>query len=146
MTAFPKLSYVCPIRWNELRGDEREKFCTQCGHRVNNLSAISQVEREALLAKAGTERLCVSFYRRLSGEYVTAESPLTSEERSNIRQLGVAALSAGALALAAGCVSVPTQPARAASKETKRVATASADQTVVLQAFGMIAVPDAKNR
>lgn len=145
MTAFPILSFACPIRWDALEGDEREKFCGKCGHRVTNLSAMSTAEREALLARASEERVCVSFYRRLSGEYVTPEAPLTSEERSKIRQLGVAALSAGALALAAGCTSAPPpQPAHATAQQQKQAAPAAGEETVVLQAFGVIAVPKAQ--
>lgn len=133
---FPKLSYVCPIPWENLRGDEREKFCEKCGHNVTNLSELSAEARAALLAKVGKERLCFSFYQRLSGEYVTPEAPLTVEERSRIRQFGVAALSAGALALAAGCASTPVQSKQPASCEEKnteaQVKASPSDQTVVM--------------
>ncbi len=142
MIAFPKLSYVCPIPWADLRGDERERFCEKCGHSVTNLSELSADARHALLSKVGKERLCVSFYRRLSGEFVTPEAPLTSEERSRIRQIGVAALSAGALALAAGCAAVPGPSKEDALKETPRQkaqAKASPNEdTIVLQAFGIV--------
>lgn len=137
MSAFPKLAYACPIRWEELAGTEREKFCSKCGHRVSNLSLMSAGERAALLAGANEGRLCVSFYRRLSGEYVTPESPLTPHEKSKIAQFGVAALSAGMLALAAGCVSAPPPNAR---EEPKPTAIAAPEEgTVILQAFGVVA-------
>jgi hypothetical protein len=138
---FPQLAFACPIRWDELSGDEREKSCARCGHRVTNLSALAQAEREALLARVGQERVCVSFYRRLSGEYVTPESPLTPDERSRIRQLGVAALSAGALALAAGCVASPAKTPPVVPGESSQAAPATGEDTIILQAFGVVAEP-----
>ena len=142
MNAFPKLSYVCPIPWADLRGDECERFCEKCGHSVTNLSALSADARAALLLKIGKERLCVSYYQRLSGEYVTPEAPLTTEERSKIRQLGLAALSAGALALAAGCTSTSTPakpPAPSEVKTNEAQAKASPnEEVIVLQVFGIV--------
>lgn len=150
MNSFPQLSYVCPIRWNELRGDERERFCERCGHRVSNLSTMSATERAALMAKIGRERVCASFYVRLSGEYITPEKPLTPEERSKIRQLGVAALSAGALALAAGCVAPSEQaklsPPAEATPQVTETAPATDEDVLVLQAFGIIAEPSPRKR
>ena len=147
---FPQLSYVCPIRWEELRGDERERFCEKCGHRVSNLSAMGATERAALLAKTGRERVCASFYIRLSGEYVTPENPLTPDERSRIRQLGVAALSAGALALAAGCVSPSEQAKLATPPDDARPMTAANtpkdEEVLVLQAFGIVCDPSPPKR
>ena len=152
MQAFPKLSYVCPIPWAELRGNDRARYCEKCGLNVTDLSRLDADARAAFLARADTERLCVSFYRRLNGEYVTPENPLTSDERPKIRQLGVAALSASALALAAGCVSGPAslpppvgnEPPRAAADSP---ATVTPDEdVVVLQAFGMICIPPPADR
>lgn len=107
MNSFPKLSYACPIPWADLRGGERARFCEKCGHTIVNFSELTAAKRQELLERNGAEKLCVTYYRRLSGEYVTPDSPLTPEERSRVKQLGVAALSAGALALAAGCMSTP---------------------------------------
>lgn len=139
MKTFPRLSYVCPIPWGTLRGDERQRYCEKCGLTVTNLSELNQTEREALLARVGTERLCVSYYRRLTGEDVTPEAPLTGEERSRIKQVGVAVLSAGALALAAGCTTSPVpQKSTLAKPPVLSGKAASSDDVVVLQAFGMI--------
>ncbi len=72
---------------------------------VPNLSLLSFEERQRILERAQTEKVCGTFLVRLSGEMVTPEKPLTPKERLGIRQLGLAALSAGALAVATGCVS-----------------------------------------
>jgi len=146
MGSFPKLSYACPIPWADLQGNERERYCQQCGRSVTNLSELSETERTAILAASGQGEVCVSFYRRITGEYVTPDAPLTSEERSSIRQLGVAALSAGALLLAAGCVASPAQktpakPSAETSQIPKTTAASEKEEVVVLQAFGVVADP-----
>ena len=104
MSSFPSLSYVCPIRWDEMRGDERERFCSRCHRTVVNLSLLTATERADLLARTPPDQLCVSYYRRLNGEFVSAEQPLTPAESRSAVQLGVAALSLGALAFAAECL------------------------------------------
>lgn len=105
MNTFPKLSYACPVPWSGLQGDEKARFCEKCGCTITNLSELSEEARNTFLAQPRNGELCVTYYRRLSGEFVTPENPLTHEERSKIKQVGVAVLSAGALALGAGCVS-----------------------------------------
>lgn len=87
-----------------MSGDERLKFCSVCGHHIPNISLLARPERLALLERAKVEQLCGSYYVRLSGELVTSDSPLSERERGKIKQFGAAALSATALAIAAGCV------------------------------------------
>ena len=101
----PKLSFACPMPWTTMTGSERWKYCTLCGHHVTNLSLLSAAERAALVERAKTERICGTYYLRLSGEMVTPDAPLTSRERQGIKQVGVALLSAAAMAIASGCVS-----------------------------------------
>ncbi len=107
MNTPPKLSFACPLPWTEMSGSDRQKFCSQCGHHVRNLSLLSATERTALIARTRTERVCGTYYVRLSGEMVTPEAPLSPTERRSLRQFGAAALSAAALAVASGCVSQP---------------------------------------
>ena len=57
MEPLPKLSFVCPMPWQDMTGDERRKFCTQCGHNVQNLSLLAHEERLALLERTKTERI-----------------------------------------------------------------------------------------
>ena len=91
--------------WTTMTDTERWKYCTQCGHHVTNLSLLSAAERTALLERAIKERICGTYFLRMSGEMVTPETPLSHCERSGVKQLGVAGFSAAALAIAPGCVS-----------------------------------------
>lgn len=90
-----------------MSGSERLKYCSQCGHHVSNLSLLSATERSALIARAKNERVCGSYFVRLSGEMVTPEAPMSRDEKRSVKQFGVAVLSAAALAVASGCVSQP---------------------------------------
>ncbi|MCX6955852.1 MAG: hypothetical protein NTV51_27225 [Verrucomicrobia bacterium] len=101
MTSFPTLSYVCPIRWEMMRGDERERYCSQCSRTVVNVSLLTTAERQALLANPPPGGLCVAYYQRLSGECVSAETPLTASESRRVVQWGAIAASAATLAAAA---------------------------------------------
>ncbi len=92
------------------------KYCSQCGHHIHNLSLLNAAERAALLARAQNERICGTYYVRLSGELVTPEAPLTARERSNAKQFGAAILSAAAMAIASGCVATPQATDSAATQ------------------------------
>jgi len=109
MNTPPKLSFACPLPWASMSGDERSKFCSKCAHQIPNLSLLSFSERQALLEKAKSQQICGTYYVRLTGELVTPSSPLSQRESKNIRQYGVAALSAAALLVASRCVTHPQQ-------------------------------------
>ena len=56
-------------------GDERARFCGQCELNVYNLSSMSTLEAESLIAR--TEgRLCVRYYRRKDGSIITQDCPV----------------------------------------------------------------------
>src|SRR5688572_21785939 len=62
----------CPASWDTMAGDERSRFCEQCGLHVHNLSAITFDEAQRLVcARAG--RLCVRFERDQRGRVVTLD-------------------------------------------------------------------------
>lgn len=79
-----------------MSGDEHERFCARCSRTVVNLSRLTAAERATLLAQTDPRDLCVAYFQRLSGEYVTAEKPLTAGESRRVVQLGITALTAGA--------------------------------------------------
>jgi len=56
-------------------GGDRARFCGQCELNVYNLSAMSTLEAESLIAR--TEgRLCVIHYRRKDGSIITQDCPV----------------------------------------------------------------------
>lgn len=86
-----------------MRGDERERHCAKCSRTVVNLSLLTEPQRVAVLAEAQSrpDGLCVAYYQRLSGEIVSAETPLSPRQSRRSVQFGVTALSAAALAVIA---------------------------------------------
>lgn len=84
----------CPMKWEELQGDERRRYCDHCSLSVFNLSALPRAEAQALLAERATEgRLCVTFQRRADGTVVTREPapPAAVQAGRWARALGAAA-------------------------------------------------------
>jgi len=56
----------CQARWDEMKGDERARFCLHCSKHVYNLSAMS-APAAAELVREKEGNLCVRFYRRADG-------------------------------------------------------------------------------
>lgn len=65
----------CPMSWEAMQGDDRERFCEQCQLTVHNISDMSDVEAAALIGADG-ERNCVYMYRRADGTVVTDNCPM----------------------------------------------------------------------
>jgi hypothetical protein len=112
----------CPADWNEMRGDDRVRFCRHCSLHVYNLSAMSHDEAEQLVNEH-EGRLCVRFYRRLDGTVITQDC--RGGWRLAARRLGAMATALAAVALAvlsveravageAGANDVTNDPARCA--------------------------------
>lgn len=66
MTSYPELSYVCPIRWEDMAGDDQERYCAKCARHVINLSRLAPTERDALLANPPPGGLCVAYRQYLT--------------------------------------------------------------------------------
>jgi hypothetical protein len=70
-----KIAGPCSADWNEMRGDERQRYCAMCRLNVYNLSAMTRGEAESFLIN--TEgRVCVKFYRRSDGTVLTKDCPV----------------------------------------------------------------------
>lgn len=50
----------CPMKWEELVGDKKKRYCSSCQLHVHNLSEMSSRERTRFL-DASQERSCVAF-------------------------------------------------------------------------------------
>ena len=70
-----RVAAPCKADWDQMIGDERVRFCSQCSLNVFNLSGMTRANAESLIAR--TEgRLCVSFYRRSDGSIITRDCPI----------------------------------------------------------------------
>jgi hypothetical protein len=70
-----KVASPCPASWDAMYGDDRVRYCGECRLNVYNISGMTRVEAERLIAsKEG--RLCVRFYRRADGTVLTKDCPV----------------------------------------------------------------------
>jgi hypothetical protein len=65
----------CSADWNEMKGDDRSRFCSHCSLNVYNLSAMSREEAASLVSGADG-RVCVRFYRRADDTVLTEDCPV----------------------------------------------------------------------
>jgi hypothetical protein len=70
-----KIASPCSADWNEMRGDNRQRYCSECKLNVYNLSEMTQREAENLLfEKEG--KMCVRLYKRKDGTVITQDCPV----------------------------------------------------------------------
>ena len=67
----PLIKEPCPIRWEEMRGDARRRFCDHCQLHVQNLSAMSPRQVAGVLRRSRKEPVCVTYTKRADGSMVT---------------------------------------------------------------------------
>lgn len=71
-----RIASPCAADWNEMIGNERQRFCSACKLNVYNLSGMSRREAENLILQSESNRLCVRFYRRSDGTILTDDCPV----------------------------------------------------------------------
>src|SRR6267378_5000201 len=70
-----RIATPCPISWEQMTGDNRVRFCDHCKLNVYNISELSRLEAESLIAS--TEgRLCARLFRRADGTVLTKDCPV----------------------------------------------------------------------
>lgn len=70
-----KIASPCSANWDEMTGDNRVRFCGECKLNVYNLSGMSKVDAENLVANTNG-RLCVRMYQRADGSVITQDCPV----------------------------------------------------------------------
>lgn len=65
----------CPIKWDEMDGDERKRFCSLCSLHVYNISEMKRKEAEDFLS-ANTDGVCLRLFRRADGTLITKDCPV----------------------------------------------------------------------
>lgn len=104
----------CPVGWDEMTGDEKQRLCAQCNLHVLNVSEMT--DEEVLVAMnrlRGGERVCMRIYRRADGTFLTKNCPVGLEllkerahqaaEGAGVAMRQAAAWISGALAVILSC-------------------------------------------
>lgn len=91
-----RVASPCSAKWDDMVGDERERFCLSCDKQVFNISAMGRAEAEAFLAARVGNKTCIRFFRRADGTILTDDCP-TGVRRRRLRVIGAVALGGGAM-------------------------------------------------
>ncbi len=70
-----RIASPCSANWNEMYGDERNRYCSECKLNVYNLSDMTQREAENFLINA-EGRVCLRIFRRNDGTILTQNCPV----------------------------------------------------------------------
>jgi hypothetical protein len=104
-----RVASPCPASWERMTGDDRVRHCQECKLNVYNLSEMTRVEAERLIASR-EGRMCVRFYRRADGTILTRDCPRGLQAIiRRVSRLAGAALSAF-MSLNLSAIQVNVQP------------------------------------
>jgi hypothetical protein len=96
-----RVAAPCNADWDQMIGNERVRFCSQCSLNVFNLSSMNRADAESLIAR--TEgRLCVRFYRRFDGSIITKDCPIGLRAIRRRLSYAAKAISSAVIGLLAG--------------------------------------------
>lgn len=79
----------CPMRWDDLQGDAKRRYCDQCQLHVHNLSAMSRRERDRFVNETGG-RACIAY--KLNNDGTLRETTLWRRATWPLRHPKAAAL------------------------------------------------------
>ena len=96
-----QIATPCPASWDEMQGDERQRFCAHCKLNVYDVSAMKRDEAEQLISKH-EGRMCVRLFRRHDGTVLTRDCPVGLKALRQRLVRNVAALAGVLLALVSG--------------------------------------------
>jgi hypothetical protein len=91
-----RVASPCPMPWDAMAGNQHVRHCGECKLNVYNLSAMTEIEIQRLLAMQRTEqRVCVRFYRRADGTMLAQDCPRGIKQLAKrVSKLGAAVFSA----------------------------------------------------
>ncbi len=70
-----RIATPCPAGWEQMSGDGRVRFCDHCQLHVYNISELSRVEAETLIASTEGQ-ICARLFRRADGSVLTKDCPV----------------------------------------------------------------------
>ena len=70
-----RVASPCPISWEQMTGDNRVRFCSECQLNVYNFAELTQTEAGELL-RTSEGRVCGRLYRRADGTLITKDCPV----------------------------------------------------------------------
>jgi hypothetical protein len=97
-----RIATPCSESWDGMVGNDRVRYCGGCEKNVYNLSAMTELEAQELIA--GNEgELCMRLFRRKDGTVITSDCPV-GVRRQRVTKIAAAALALGGAGLALALV------------------------------------------
>ena len=106
------VGFRCPMNWDEMAGDEVERFCCKCQKSVTDLSQMSREDAEDFVREHGAAgSACVRLSRDASGQVVTKGcGSVEANGKGILRKAAVVAVASSGLGLAACAKEVVRPP------------------------------------
>ena len=104
-----RVASPCPVKWENMSGDERKRLCSACNIHVFNIEQMTSDEIQTLVGQSTEQRTCIRLLRRTDGTVVTRECPFGLRAiRRNVRLFYtvVTAIVAGVIAVMCGKTTV----------------------------------------
>lgn len=70
-----RVAAPCNVDWDNMAGNDRQRFCGQCQMNVYNLSDMTRAEAEYFVGNA-EGRVCIRYFRRRDGSIITNNCPV----------------------------------------------------------------------
>lgn len=74
----------CPVKWDEMVGKSRVRFCEKCEQQVYDLSKLDQAEAEQLIVKR-EGKSDLTYYRRADGKWQVRDCPIGAAKKSKLK-------------------------------------------------------------
>jgi hypothetical protein len=101
-----QIASPCPAKWEDMTGDDKVRFCSQCQKNVYNISKMTSVEAESLI-KEKEGNLCARIFKRIDGTVLTQDCPVGVEKiraRARVMRQAVATFLVGVAGFLMGLV------------------------------------------
>lgn len=71
-----RIATPCDADWDEMKGDDRKRFCGSCEKNVFNISDMTRREAETFLEDNVGKSICVQLYKRHDGTVLSDDCPM----------------------------------------------------------------------
>lgn len=110
-----RVASPCSAGWDNMKGDDRVRFCGLCEKNVYDLSQMTRDEAERFVRENEAPGACIRLHRRKDGTILTADCAVGARRVLRLRVVGaVAGVSMLGAAVAAWTMIAPDQKARRA--------------------------------
>ncbi len=104
-----EIASPCPASWNDMTGNDAERFCDQCERNVYDFSHM-HIDDIVKLVQRQEEGICARLYRRADGTVLTADCSVGARRQRKQRLLQRVAASVVGLSALNGCVEAEAPP------------------------------------